>query len=148
MEAIRFTVKLDKKEWTSFSKVVNRRLTSLAKANSKLFVINILAWIPLGYTLAAYMAMYRKYSLLNEELNAFGGSVVLGAVLLVLSLVFRNRIYSKVVVSKNGSTLAEHEFTAGPAELHVSGPFGSANYPSQPLNLFSYLTRKIYKLYI
>lgn len=129
MEAIKFTVKLDKKEWNSFSKVVNRRLTRLAKANSKLFVINLLAWIPLGFALAAYTAMYRKYPFLNEDLNVIGGSIILGAVLLVLSLVFRNIIYRNVVVAKNGSALAEHEFTAGPAELHVSSPFGSAAYP-------------------
>lgn len=129
MEAIRFTVKLDKKEWISFSKVVNRRLTRLAKANSKLFVVNLMVWIPLGFALAAYLAMYREYPFLTEDLNVVGGSIVLGAVLLVLSLVFRNRICRNVVVAENGSALAEHEFTAGPTELHVTGPFGSTAYP-------------------
>lgn len=129
MEAIRFTVKLDKEEWLSFVKLVNRRLARLAKANSKLFIINIIAWIPLGFAIAAYSAMYRKYPFLTEDLNVVGGSIVVGAVLLVISLVIRNRIYRKVVVSDNGSALAEHEFIADPAELRVTGPFGSTIYP-------------------
>lgn len=129
MEAIRFTVKLNKKEWLAFSKVVNRRLTRLAKANSKLFAINVIAWIPLGFALAAYSAMYRAYPFLTKDLNEVGGSILLGAVLLVLSLLFRNRIYRNVVVAENGSTLAEHAFAAGPAELHVTGPFGRTTYP-------------------
>lgn len=129
MEAIRFTVKLDKEGWLSFSKVVNRRLTRLAKANSKLFIVNLMAWIPLGFAMAAYSAMYRKYPFLTEDLNVVGGAIVVGAVLLVISLVFRNRIYRKVMVAENGSALAEHEFAASPTELHVTGPFGSTVYP-------------------
>jgi hypothetical protein len=129
MEVIRFTVKLNKDDWLSFSKVVNRRLTRLAKANSKLFIINLLTWIPMGFALAAYSAMYQKYPFLTDDLNVIGGSIVIGAVLLVISLVIRNRIYRKVVVANNGSVLSEHEFIAAPSELRVTGPFGSTVYP-------------------
>jgi hypothetical protein len=127
MEAIRFTVKLGKEEWLSL--VVRRRLTRLAKANSKLFIVTLMAWIPLGFAVAAYSAMYRKYPFQTKDLNVVGSSIVVGAVLLVISLVFRNRIYRKVVVAEHVSTLAEHEFIAAPTELHVTGPFGSAVYP-------------------
>jgi hypothetical protein len=129
MDTLRFTVKLDKKDWLIFSKVVNRRLTQLAKANSKLFIINLIAWIPLGFAIAAYSAMYRKYPFLSEDLNVVGGAIVVGAVLLVVSLVFRNRLYRKVVIAENGSTLAEHRFFASQNELNVSGPCGTTVYP-------------------
>jgi hypothetical protein len=129
MEVIRFNVKLDREDWRSFSKVVSRRLARLAKGNSTLFFMNTAAWIPLGIALATYSRMYTRYDFLTGDLKTLGGSVVLGAGLLVLSLMVRNRILRRVIVADNGSALAEHEFVAGPTELHVSGSFGRAVYP-------------------
>jgi len=127
-DSVQFSVRLQRSDWLVFNKAVNQRLTKLAKANSKLLVANLVAWIPLGFAMAAYSAMYREHPGLSHDLNVVLVVVVLGIVLLAASFLLKSRIYRRVSLSEHGSALVEHAFKATDQSLIVSGPFGNTSF--------------------
>src|SRR5271156_4551582 len=96
-----FTFKLSTQDLASFQKLVNRRLTIIAKANSKLFVANIIAWIPLGYAMASCARIYRKYPEITHDLNEVLASVVVGIVLLIICMLYKRYLYRNAVRSQD-----------------------------------------------
>jgi len=99
---VRFSFTLAKQDLTAFHKLANRRLTKVSKANSKLLLANLIAWIPLGIALAAYTAMYRKYPELSHDLNVVAGAIVVGGLLLVASMMYKQYLYRSAVISQDG----------------------------------------------
>ena len=96
---MRFSFKLSKQDLVAFQKLANKRLTVISKANPKLLVANLIAWIPLGIAMAAYAAMYRKYPDLTHDLTVVLVAVVAGAMLLVVSMLYKQHIYRSAVLS-------------------------------------------------
>jgi len=125
---VRFSFKLSKQDLAIFHKLANRRLTAISKANSKLLVANLIAWIPLGIAMAAYAAMYRKYPDLTHDLNVVLAAVVSGGVLLVLSMLYKQHIYRSAVLSEDGWFLADQTIEADSEGLKIESATSRASY--------------------
>ena len=125
---VRFSFRLSKQDLAAFQKLANRRLTVIAKANPKLLVANLIAWIPLGIAIAAYAAMYRKYPDLTHDLSIVLAAVVLGAVLLVLSMIYKQHIYRGAVLSEDGWFLTEQTIDADSEGLKIENPTSRSSY--------------------
>ena len=123
-----FAFKLTREDWKPFLKVANRRLTTLAKANRKLFVSNLVAWMALGFAIAAYAAMYRKYPYLTHDLNVVAATVIVGALLLVGSFIFKQWLYQTATISEAGVFLGSQTVEANPQTITFKSSFGTTTY--------------------
>ena len=126
---MQFSFKLSWQDSKPFMKVANRRLTAIAKANPKLFVAYLVAWIPIGFAVAAYAAMYSEYPELTHDLNVVAVAVVVGAVLLVASNVFKQFLYQGASIAENGAFLVTQTVDADAKTICFSSSFGTHTYP-------------------
>jgi len=124
-----FTFKLTREDWKPFLKLANRRLTTIAKANPKLFVTNLVAWIALGFAIATYAAMYRKYPDITHDLNVLAAVAIVGAALLIGSFVFKQWLYQAASLSEAGSFLGTQTVEANSKTITFKSSFGTTTYP-------------------
>lgn len=125
---MRFSFKLSKQDLASFHKIANRRLTAIAKANSRLFVANLIAWIPLGMAMASYAAMYRKYPDLTHDLNVVLAAIVIGGVLLFVSMLYKQRIYRHAALPEDSWFFANQTIEADSEGISIESASARALY--------------------
>ena len=126
---MQFSFKLTRRDCKPFLKVANQHLTAIAKANSRLFFANLVAWIPMGFAVAAYAAMYRKHPELAHELNVVAAAAVVAVALLVASIVFKHFLYQAALLSENGTFLVTQTVNADSKTISFRNSFGTRTYP-------------------
>lgn len=98
---MKFTYTLSLQDVVTFNKVACWRLaatTTTAKTRLWLFALNVIAWMAIAYTSAAYSSLYKRPRLaadLNEVLIAFG----IAAAVLLASHFYRQRVTREVAFS-------------------------------------------------
>ena len=125
---MRLSFRLSKRDLVSLHKQVSRRLTIIAKANSKLFVANCVAWIPMGIACATYFAMYRKYPDISHDLNVVLAVIAVSGISLWASVAYKQRIYREAILAENGWLLTEQTFEAQPECLSIENHTVRASY--------------------
>jgi hypothetical protein len=125
---MRLSFVLSKSDLTALHKIINRRLTALSGANSKLFFSNLFVWLPIGIAIATYGALYRKYPELSDDLTVVALAFSCGVALLVAAIFYKQHLYRNVMLSEHSWFLAPQTFELGPESLNVEGSYGSANY--------------------
>lgn len=109
--------------------IIQRRLTQLSSANSKLFFSNLVVWVPLGIAFAAYAALFQKYPGLSRELAVVAVAFVVGVALMIAGSIFKQRIYRKVMLAPDSWFLSEQSVEMSPADFVARGTYGEVRYP-------------------
>lgn len=109
-------------------KVINRRLTQLSSANSKLFLSNLIIWVPLGIAFASYAALFRKYPDMSHDLSVVAIAFCIGVGLIAIGMIFKRQIYRKVILSSKSWFLSEQTVDLDPVGLTAKGTYGEVRY--------------------
>lgn len=119
---MKFTYTLSREDAVAVNKVTCRRLAVAAtttKTRVGLFALNVLAWMAIAYTSAAYVSLYKRYpqltSSLSEVLIALGAAIAL----LVAGYVYRQNLYRELVFSDASWPRATQSVSAAPEGLEV-----------------------------
>ena len=136
---------LSQADFVALHKVVNRRLTQLSSANSKLFFSNLFIWVPLGIAFASYVALFQKFPEMTRDLMFVAAAFVVGVGLLVAGAFFKQRIYRKVMLSPESWFLSEQTVDLDPSGFSAKGAYGEAYYP---WSSFRYLAEDGKNLYL
>lgn len=132
-------------DFLALHKVIARRLTQLSHANSKLFFSNLFIWVPLGIAFASYVALFRKYPELSYDLAVVAVAFCVGVALMVAGMLYKQRIYRKVMLSPDSWFLSEQTVDLDPAGLGAKGAYGVVHYPWAS---FRYLAEDDNNLYL
>lgn len=136
---------LSQADFVALHKVINRRLTQLSSANSKLFFSNLFIWVPLGIAFAAYAALFGKYPDMTHDLTVVAAAFVIGVGLMIAGAFLKQRIYRKVMLSPESWFLSEQTADLGPSGLAAKGTYGEVHYP---WSSFRYLIEDDKNLYL
>jgi len=141
---MRCTFTLSQADFVSLLKVVNRRLTQLSGANTKLFFSNVFIWILLGIAFASYVALFRKYPDMSHDLSVVAASFCVGIALMVAGMFFKQRIYRNAMLSPDSWFLAEQTVVLEPNGLVARGAYGEAHNPWSSFRYFSEDDKNLY----
>lgn len=136
---------LSQADFVALHKAINRRLTQLSSANSKLFFSNLLTWVPLGIAFASYAALFRKYPDITHDLMVVAAAFGTGVALMIAGAFFKRRIYRKVMLSPESWFLSEQTVDLEPHGLAATGTYGEVQYP---WSSFRYVTEDDMNLYL
>ena len=136
---------LSRADFVALHKVTNRRLTQLSRANSKLVFTNLFIWVVLGFALASYAALFRKYPGMSHDLAVVAAAFCVGVGLMVAGTLFKQRIYRKVMLSPESWFLSQQNVDLDPGGLAAKGAYGEARYP---WSSFRYQTEDDKNLYL
>jgi hypothetical protein len=125
---MKITVKLNQNDFVPYLRIVNRRLAELSKANSKLFISNVIVWIFLGIAVAAYSSLYRKYPYTFYDLNVVVIFLGVGVLFKVADLYYKQNLYRKVMFSQQGSFLEEQSIEMNADGMNISGSHKNSSY--------------------
>ncbi len=126
---MRCSFTLSRTDFIALHRVVDRRLSQLSGANTKLFFSNLFIWVPLGIAFAAYAAMYRKYPEMTYDLSVVVIAFCIGVVLMIAGAIYKQRIYRKTMLSPASWFLSEQTVALDPDGLSAEGTYGKAHYP-------------------
>ncbi len=126
---VRATFRLTQGDLVALLKVINRRLTELSHAQSKLFFSNLLIWIPLGIAFAAYAALFRNYPSMTRDLAIVAVFFCIGIGLMVGGILFKQRVvYRRAMLAPDGWFLSEQTVDLSPDGVSVRSACGEAHY--------------------
>lgn len=132
-------------DFFALHKAIARRLTQLSHANSKLFYSNLFIWVPLGIAFASYVALFRKYPEMSYDLSVVAAAFCVGVALMVAGILYKQRIYRRVMLSPESWFLSEQTVDLDPAGLGATGAYGVVHYP---WSSFCYLAEDDSNLYL
>ena len=119
---------LSQADFIALHKVINRRLTQLSSANSKLFFSNLFIWVPFGIAFASYAALFRKYPDMTYDLTVVAAALAIGITLVIAGAFLKQRIYRKVMLSAESWFLSEQTVNIDSSGLAAKGAYGEAHY--------------------
>jgi hypothetical protein len=120
---------LSQADYDALQKVVIQRLTQLSRANPKLFFANILLWVPIGFALASYTALCRRYPDITHDLLVVAAAFAAGVCLILAGAIVKQRIYRRVMLSPDSWFLSEQTADLDAAGLVAKGAYGETRYP-------------------
>ena len=142
---MRYSFTLSQADFVALHKVINRRLTQLSSANSKLFFSSLFIWVALGFAGASYAALFRKYPDMSYDLAVVAAAFCVGVALMVAGTFFKQRIYRRVMLSPESWFLSEQTVDLDPEGLAAKGTYGKVHYP---WSSFRYLAEDDKNLYL
>lgn len=114
----------------AFNKVACQRLAVKTRTAKTVggFSLNVLAWMAIAFTSAAYFSLYKKYPELSPDLTellfAFGAAIVL----LTASHLYRQRCFRELAFSDESWLRAPQSLSATAEGLEVATVGASARY--------------------
>jgi hypothetical protein len=126
---MRYVFTLTHGDFVALHRLITRRLTTLAKANPKLFLVNLLVWTPLGIAFAAYAALFRKYPEISHDLSVVALAVLLGVGLMIAAGFYKQRIHHRSLLSSNSWFLKQQTVDLDSHRLRATGAYGKSSTP-------------------
>jgi len=124
---VNFSFRLSRQDLVAFHKVAGRRMKDVTGANLRLFVASLIAWIPVGTAILAYIGLYRTFPEASFALNIVVAWLALGVVLLCCYLVYRQRLTQRGWLSDDGWFLSEQSVDADAEGLRIRTAQGNAS---------------------
>lgn len=119
---MKFEFALTDHDRAAYEKIVTRRISKAAKANTKTFIVNIIAFLPVGAALAFYVDLYKRYPNLTSELNTIAIAVCVAAALITASGIYKRKlIESALLVSDAKSELQSIEANQSGLQVTSAG---------------------------
>jgi hypothetical protein len=125
---LNFSFKLSRQDLIAFHKVASRRMKDVTGANLRLSVANLIAWIPLGIAILAYVGLYRSYPEATLELSIVAAWAALGGVLVACYFVYRARLTRRAWLSDDGWFLSEQAVDADAEGLGIRTARGNTSF--------------------
>jgi hypothetical protein len=125
---VNFSFRLSRPDLIAFHKVANRRMKEVTGANLRLSVANLIAWIPLGIAILAYVGLYRSYPEATLELSIVVAWAALGLVLVACFFVYKARLTRRAWLSDDGWFLSEQAVDADAEGLSIRTARGNTSF--------------------
>lgn len=139
-----YSFTLTSADFIALHKVIARRLSKLSHANSKLFLSNVLIWIPLGVAFSSYAALFRKHPEMSYDLSVVAAAFCVGVILMITGVFYKQQIYRRTMLSPESWFLSEQTVGLDSNGLSAKGAYGVGYYPWSSFRYFTEDEKNLY----
>lgn len=128
---MKLTYTLSLADALAYNKVACQRLASKARSSKTvggLLILNILAWMAIAFTAAAYASLHKRYPQMSADLTELLVAFVVAIVLLIASHLYRRRRFREVVFSDESWLRAPQSLSATAEGLEAATAGASTRY--------------------
>lgn len=122
------TFRLAQEDLKALQRVVQRRIWSISRANSRMFLFNLVAWVPIGIFLAASAALYRQNPGLAGDLKFIFGALAVGSAAVVAGQLYWRRCLGRSLAATDSWFFQNQQIELTPEGISQKAAYGESFY--------------------